>query len=130
MQLTDEHREAALRFIYGGLKEHFEGGRKVRFDRVPHQDQCLADVMRLAQVWKSIASVPEALDAVHRMEEQLRCAVFEECPQAICAGAVWCHIYNGGRGQSHGSRRHSDKDTFGQDRGFTREEMLRLIGEI
>ena len=108
MKVEKQHIEAVWKFLYEGLKAHYEQGAPFHeaLDMIPLNYTCLTDLARYMQepLGRGIAHDDFLLDAVHRLECFIGCPAFDECPLEECDGRVFCKAYNGGYNESHGSR--------------------------
>lgn len=123
MKVEKQHIEVVWRFLYEGLKAHYEQGAPFQqaLDMIPLSYMQLTDLARYMQepLGKGIAHDDFLLDAVHRLECFIRCPAFEECPNEICDGVVFCKDYN--LGSSHGMEIRQQK--------LTREQHKQAILE-
>ena len=104
MKVEKAHIEAVWRFLYEGLKAHYEQGAPFNqaLDMIPLDYTALTDLARYMQepLKRGIAGNQVLLDAIHRLECFTRCPAFHECPREECDGIVWCRDFN--LGSSHG----------------------------
>lgn len=115
MKVENQHIDVVWKWLYEGLKAHYEQGAPFRqaLSMIPVDYMGLTNLARYMQepLGKGIASNDFLLDAAHRLESFTGCPAFDECPLEVCDGQVWCRAYNGGYNQSHGSRLRKEQPT-------------------
>ena len=90
-------------------------------DLLPIDGPSLAQLARLMQepLGHGIGHDDALLDAMRRLETQISCPAFRECPLSACEGTIWCKAYN--LGGSHGVEL--------RERGLSREQHRLAILE-
>jgi hypothetical protein len=121
MEVKKADLERVWKFIYEGLKAHFEEGAPFRngLSLCAYDGLSLAQLARYVQepLERAAAADEELLDSLHRLECRVICPIFDKCNLERCDGAVWCCVYN--LGESHGVK----------IRDLTREQHRRLALE-
>ena len=129
MRVEKHHLDTAWRWMYEGLKAHYEQERPMReaLSLLPIDGPSLAQLARFMQepMGKGIANDDALLDAMHRLEMQIQCPAFRECPLSECDGGVFCKAYSGGQGESHGSRVRREHPTREEHKAWILEYFKR-----
>lgn len=130
MRVEKHHLDTAWRWMCQGLVSHYVLGKPMNeaLSLLPIDGPALAGLARFMQepMGKGIANDDALLDAMHRLEMQIQCPAFYECPLAVCDGAVFCKAFN--VGGSHGMELRERNLTRAQHKEAILERFARQEG--